>query len=120
MMAFRLGLKRSDCGAPCALRHQVSDAGAALAIAEQDYAERIGAIADRLPALRTLVYRGPAPNLSGFQPALLPWSAILSDNAADQDIEFKPSDLALLAPSGGERFPRFSNRPARSGGASGA
>jgi len=87
------------------LRHQASDSGAAVVIAEQDYAERIAAIADRLPELRTLVYRGEKPNLPGFSQALLPWSEILTDNTADQDVNVKPGDLAMLIYTGGTTGP---------------
>jgi len=40
------------------LKHQISDAGAAIVIAEADYAERVLDIADQLPELRHLVVRG--------------------------------------------------------------
>src|SRR5690554_8223862 len=39
------------------LRHQVSDANAAVIIAESDYAERVAAIAAKLSSLESLVYR---------------------------------------------------------------
>lgn len=87
------------------LRHQVGDACAAVIIAEQDYAERVALIANRLPELRTLIHRGEKPDLPGFAHALLPWSAILSDNTADQTVEVKPSDLAMLVYTGGTTGP---------------
>jgi crotonobetaine/carnitine-CoA ligase len=40
------------------LRHQVSDSGAAVAIAEADYAPRIAGLASELPELRVLLHRG--------------------------------------------------------------
>ncbi|RJF92747.1 ATP-dependent acyl-CoA ligase [Noviherbaspirillum saxi] len=87
------------------LRHQVGDAGAGVIIAEHDYAERVAAIADRLPELRTLVYRGDMPNLPGFKQSMLPWSEILSTNTADQDVDVKPRDLAMLIYTGGTTGP---------------
>lgn len=42
------------------LRHQIADCGAAVVIAEEDYAERIVAVSEGLPALRTLVVRNGA------------------------------------------------------------
>ena len=87
------------------LRHQVGDAGAALVIAEQDYAERIAAIAGSLPELRIVVYRGEDPKLSGLEQMVLPWSSILSDNASDVDVVVKPTDLAMLVYTGGTTGP---------------
>lgn len=87
------------------LRHQVGDAGAAVIIAEHDYAERVAFIAEKLPTLSTLVYRGDEPDLPGFKHALLPWSAILTDNTADQTVDVKPGDLAMLVYTGGTTGP---------------
>lgn len=87
------------------LRHQMGDSGAALVIAEQDYTERVAAIADRLPELRKLVYRGAKPELAGFPHAVLPWSEILSDDDTDQTVEVKPADLAMLVYTGGTTGP---------------
>ncbi|MGI4983482.1 MAG: AMP-binding protein [Janthinobacterium lividum] len=87
------------------LRHQVSDAGAAVIIAERDYAERVAAVADRLPELRTLVFRGALPDIADFEPTLLPWPEIISDDASDPDVAVKPSDLAMLVYTGGTTGP---------------
>jgi len=40
------------------LRHQVNDAGAEIVVADADYLERMVAIADELPNLKHLIYRG--------------------------------------------------------------
>jgi crotonobetaine/carnitine-CoA ligase len=40
------------------LRHQMSDAGAAIAICEADYLARITAVADKMPELKTVLHRG--------------------------------------------------------------
>ncbi|HDZ57840.1 MAG TPA: ATP-dependent acyl-CoA ligase [Pseudomonas xinjiangensis] len=88
------------------LRHQVSDADATIIIAESDYAERVTAIADKLPKLQTLVYRNerPAVELHGEQ-RMLPWSEILSSDSSDQDVDVAPSDLAMLIYTGGTTGP---------------
>jgi crotonobetaine/carnitine-CoA ligase len=84
------------------LRHQASDAGAALVIAEGDYAERVLQVAAGLPALRTLVYRGAAPeSLGGFAGTALPWSALVSAETSDPVVPVKPGDLAMLIYTGG-------------------
>lgn len=88
------------------LRHQVSDANAAVIIAESDYAERVAAIATKLPSLETLVYRSEQPDVT-LQPnqRLLPWNEILSSNTSDQEVEVLPSDLAMLIYTGGTTGP---------------
>ncbi|MES2898978.1 MAG: AMP-binding protein [Pseudomonadota bacterium] len=87
------------------LRHQVGDASAGVIIAETDYAARVALIEDRLPDLRSLIYRGAQPEMPGFKHDLQPWSAILSDNTADQTVEVKPGDLAMLVYTGGTTGP---------------
>src|SRR5690606_2589601 len=82
------------------------DANAAVIIAESDYAERVAAIAAKLPSLETLVYRSEQPDVT-LQPnqRLLPWSEILSSNTSDQEVEVLPSDLAMLIYTGGTTGP---------------
>jgi crotonobetaine/carnitine-CoA ligase len=87
------------------LRHQVGDAGAQLVIADPDYAQRLAAVSARLPDVRTLVVRGDIPALSEFRNTVLPWSAILSDDRTDPDVEVKPGDLAMLVYTGGTTGP---------------
>lgn len=87
------------------LRHQVGDADAAVVIAESDYAERVVAIADHLPHLKTLVHRGDRPALTGLAATLLPWAAIRSDDLGDPDVEVKPGDVAMLIYTGGTTGP---------------
>jgi crotonobetaine/carnitine-CoA ligase len=43
------------------LRHQVADAGAAVAVVEQAYLERLAAVADGMPELRHVLCRATAP-----------------------------------------------------------
>lgn len=63
------------------LRHQVSDAAAAIIIAESDYADRVAAIAGKLPELTTLIYRGEVPTVS-IEQTVLAWSDLLSDDTS--------------------------------------
>jgi crotonobetaine/carnitine-CoA ligase len=86
------------------LRHQVSDADAAVVIAESDYAERVAGIASKLPQLETLVYRGENPNI-GFEKQLLRWDDLLSDDASEPEVEVAPGDLAMLIYTGGTTGP---------------
>jgi carnitine-CoA ligase len=84
------------------LRHQASDAAAALVIAESDYAERVVQIAEGLPTLRNLVYRGQRPaSLAGFAGQALPWAELVFDDITDPVVAVKPGDLAMLIYTGG-------------------
>jgi carnitine-CoA ligase len=84
------------------LRHQASDAAPALVIAEEDYAERVVQVADGVPTLQTLVYRGRAlPALADFKGRTLPWAELVFEDNTDPVVEVKPSDLAMLIYTGG-------------------
>src|SRR5690606_15432735 len=88
------------------LRHQLSDAGAALIIAESDYAERAAAIADQLPEFTTLVHRGERPATGALRTQrVLPWAELLSSDDSDHPVDIKPSDLAMLIYTGGTTGP---------------
>ena len=86
------------------LRHQMSDAGAAIVIAESDYAQRVLDIACGLPKLTTLLYRG-----SGVQGADTP----LTIEAFDQhklpgkpvNVDVQPESLSMLIYTGGTTGP---------------
>ena len=86
------------------LRHQVGDAGAAVVIAESDYADRVASIADKLPELTTLVHRGAVPTVS-IKQTLLAWNDLLSDDASEPDVQVMPHDLAMLIYTGGTTGP---------------
>jgi len=83
------------------LRHQAADAGACVIIAESDYAERVAAVADRLPEFKTLVYRGERPTVGTISQTVLPWSEALSQDSSDPQVDVKPGDLAMLIYTGG-------------------
>jgi crotonobetaine/carnitine-CoA ligase len=87
------------------LRHQLGDSGAAVVIAESDYAERVAAIADGLPEMRFLVRRTDAGPLPPLKQQLLHWEDIVSADASDPDVAVGPADLAMLIYTGGTTGP---------------
>ncbi|MFZ4745929.1 MAG: AMP-binding protein [Sphingomonas sp.] len=86
------------------LRHQIADAGAAIVIAESDYAERILAVADGLPQMTTLLHRGAAP---AARPglAMLPLADSLRDGDDSALPVARPGDLAMLIYTSGTTGP---------------
>ena len=78
------------------LRHLVTDADAAIVIAETDYAERLAQIAGAIPGVNLILYRGAAPNMSDAPMACRPLADHWGDSEAPIAIEIKPSDLACL------------------------
>ena len=87
------------------LRHQIADAGAAVVVAESDYAERVGAVAAGLPALTALVFRGEQPKLDVAALKVIPVDAIRTEDTSALDVAIKPSDLAMLIYTGGTTGP---------------
>jgi crotonobetaine/carnitine-CoA ligase len=85
------------------LRHQLNDCGAHIVIAEADYAERIAAVADGLPNLRTLVQRDGAL-VSGL-PAVLPLASLFAASAEPLADLNAPADLAMLVYTAGTTGP---------------
>ncbi len=87
------------------LRHQLDDAGAALVIAESDYAARIFAVADGLSAVRTVLVRGAVPAADGGAMAVKPLAdAFIAGNDAVFPINL-PGDLAMLIYTSGTTGP---------------
>ena len=87
------------------LRHQIADCGAAVVLAEEDYAERVLAISAGLPALRALVHRG-APLAA--DPGGVSVTAMQSLQAADgelPEISIAPRDLSMLIYTSGTTGP---------------
>ncbi len=88
------------------LRHQVCDAGAAIAVTESDYAQRIAEIAGQLPELKHLIVRGQSPT-TAIPPSLSTRS--LADIAAApplaQPVTVEPSDLSMLIYTSGTTGP---------------
>jgi carnitine-CoA ligase len=87
------------------LRHQVADAGAAVVIAESDYAQRVAAVADGVPEVSHLVVRGGQPELPALPWQILAWDDLYSSDTSDPAVEVKPGDLAMLIYTGGTTGP---------------
>lgn len=112
------------------LRHQLADSGAEIVVAESDYATRIFDVADGIPDLRALFYRGPAPSQTMREPAvsglpelaraaagdeplrpvatrlsLAPIEDLHRDNAAFSPRRVRPEDLAVLIYTSGTTGP---------------
>jgi len=87
------------------LKHQIADAGSAVVIAESDYAERVLSIADGLPNLRAIVYRGekPAGSLPDKQLLAIDTCRLEGDGPVAADVG--PSDLAMLIYTAGTTGP---------------
>lgn len=85
------------------LRHQFADAGVGVVICEADYIDRLYAIHDRLPALRTLVRRGDAAVTDAPFPTLRLVDALGGDDPV-ADV-CKPADIAMLIYTGGTTGP---------------
>ncbi|MDB5869805.1 MAG: uncharacterized protein JWP96_2137 [Polaromonas sp.] len=85
------------------LRHQLATAGAAVVLAEADYAERVAAVSAQLPELRTVVYRGLMPDVGDMAQRLQSWPDTLVEGgeALDPGVEVQPRDLAMLIYTGG-------------------
>jgi carnitine-CoA ligase len=88
------------------LRHQITDAGAAIVVAEADYAERVLAIEDKLPEVSHLFVVGQMPQATAKRLPVASFSAIAIAGKTDPiDVEVRPSDLALLVYTGGTTGP---------------
>lgn len=87
------------------LRHQVADAGAAVVIAESDYAERVSAIAAGIAQTTTLICRGYTLPAATANWNILSWADLYSDDASDPEVEVNPGDLAMLIYTGGTTGP---------------
>lgn len=88
------------------LRHQIADAGAPLVIAEFDYAERVLAVAERLPDVRQLFVRGGAiDGWAGTGIRIAGLDELYSDNGRDTGFVPDPSDLTNLIYTAGTTGP---------------
>jgi len=84
------------------LRHQIGTAGAAVVLAERDYAERVAAVSAQLPELQAVVYRGDlAPDVGGMPLRLLSWPEVVADDSSDPGVPVDARDLAMLIYTGG-------------------
>lgn len=85
------------------LRHQVADCGARLIVADAPYVANIAAVADQLPELRTLYYRGEAPPVSGLHS--VPFAALDVDGSDGIDAGADSADIAVLLYTSGTTGP---------------
>lgn len=86
------------------LRHQVANAGASIFVVDADYADRIIAIADDLPELRTVVCKG-SPRVEGRRLKVQSLAETRSSNVNPIEYEPKPLDLAVLMYTSGTTGP---------------
>ncbi|MCU6453135.1 ATP-dependent acyl-CoA ligase [Sphingomonas sp. A2-49] len=87
------------------LRHQIGDSGAKVVVAEADYVARIGAVADGLPEMHTLLHRGDLsalPRIAATVAALDAHRGDVTDAFPDKP---DPSDLAMLVYTSGTTGP---------------
>lgn len=90
------------------LRHQIADAGAALAVCEADYVARIAQVASGLPAVKQVLHRGAAPHAKDAAGCALPLAPLdLHRGADDTPFELKPApgELACLIYTSGTTGP---------------
>ena len=87
------------------LRHQIADAGAAVVLAESDYAERVMAIADGIPNLKTLIHRGAAPTVTSASVAMMKFSEAGRSGDDASLPGMKPGDLSMLIYTSGTTGP---------------
>ena len=86
------------------LRHQVADSGARIVVAESDYADRIVGVADGIPEVTNLLYRGSAPSggTGAFKIDALDASRV---DGAQVPVISRPGDLGALMYTAGTTGP---------------
>jgi crotonobetaine/carnitine-CoA ligase len=78
------------------LRHQVSDSGAVVLVAEKEYVDRLIAIEDGLPDARVLLVKGDLPGTKAQRLAIRSFAESYSDRTDDPGYALKPGDTAML------------------------
>jgi carnitine-CoA ligase len=90
------------------LKHQINDCGARVAIAETDYTQRILDIAERLPKVEAVLYRGEAHARPTTPPRLrlVPFDEALDEQPATSiRVDVAPSELSTLIYTAGTTGP---------------
>lgn len=87
------------------LRHQVSDAGANLAICEADYLDRITTIASELPDLKTVLVRDGKETATIAGLNIKPLANHVGEDETPIDVKPQPADLAALIYTSGTTGP---------------
>jgi crotonobetaine/carnitine-CoA ligase len=85
------------------LRHQISDAAAAVVIAEGDYAQRVIDIAGHLPDIKHLVIRGAVVGCDAL--SVHPLDALTPETGLAAPVDIAPGDLAMLIYTSGTTGP---------------
>lgn len=86
------------------LRHQVADAGARIIVVEQDYLDRVRAVAESLPDLGLVLVRGEVTDSAGTL-AIRPLASARSASMAPVERDIAPGDLAMLMYTSGTTGP---------------
>lgn len=87
------------------LRHQLADSGAAVIVAESDYAARVIEIASGLPDVRQVLCRGDVSHGGSERFAMMPLDEMRADDAGPLETKVAPSDLAMLIYTAGTTGP---------------
>lgn len=87
------------------LRHQISDSGAGVVIAEAEFVERIAAIANHLSEMRVLLHRGPLAGEIVMSQTVAPLADHRGSITTPFDVKPDPSDLAMLIYTSGTTGP---------------
>ncbi len=87
------------------LRHLVTDADAQIVIAEPDYAQRLAQIADAIPGVQRILYRGDKPDMGECTIPCEPLDAYRGDDDSALGIAVQPRDLACLIYTSGTTGP---------------
>jgi crotonobetaine/carnitine-CoA ligase len=87
------------------LRHQIADTGTRLVICEADYLQRIGAVAEQLPDVQHVLYRGQPASLPTLSLALSSLDEYRGDDDTPFSVKPEPGDLACLIYTSGTTGP---------------
>ncbi|MDB5423253.1 MAG: ATP-dependent acyl-CoA ligase [Phenylobacterium sp.] len=87
------------------LRHQVSDSGAVVVVAEKEYVERVIAIEDGLPETKVLLVKGDMPAAKAGRLEMRPLDEAYVATTEPTGFTPKPGDLAMLIYTAGTTGP---------------
>jgi crotonobetaine/carnitine-CoA ligase len=87
------------------LAHQISDADCKILICEADYVERVIAVADTLPNIELILYRGELERLPDSSMRVLALDEYRGSNEEDFEAKPSPSDLACIIYTSGTTGP---------------
>ncbi|ODP38424.1 AMP-binding protein [Sphingomonas turrisvirgatae] len=87
------------------LRHQVSDSGAVVLVAEKEYVERMIQIEGGIPEARVLLVKGDMPAAAAVRLDVRPLSSAFVDTTEPTGFAVKPADLSMLIYTAGTTGP---------------